>query len=167
MDKQGYMENCLDALGGVAFSQENIKVGYIVKMRHWGRCEIISAGPVNVGIKILDGGASGGCLTEPYAAIADIIAEKEVPKVENPFKEGEILVNTNFGGNRIIKAYQIIKVTATGIKIQAITVEENKPITNRFTGEKPKQKKVVKSKYSDFVGVYDGDWQLYKYSIAQ
>ena len=167
MDKQGYMENCLDAIGGVAFSQENIKVGYIVRMRRWGRCEITSAGPVNVMFKILDGGASGGCLTEPYAAIADIIAEKEAPKIDNPFNEGEILCHFNMGGNRIIKAYQVVKVTATGVKIQAIAVEENKPIPGQFTGEKAKQKKVVKSKYSDFTGVYDGDWQLYKYSPAQ
>jgi len=167
MDKQGYMENCLDEIGGVAFSQENIKVGYIVRMRRWGRCEIISAGPVNVGIKILDGGASGGCLTEPYAAIADIIAKKNAPKVENPFNEGEILCHFNVGGNRIIKAYQIIKVTATGVKIQQIAVENNTPIPGNFTGEKAKQKKVVKSKYSDFLGVYDGDWQLHKYSPDQ
>ena len=91
MDKQGYMENCLDEIGGVAFSQENIKPGYIVRMRRWGRCEITSAGPVNVMFKILDGGAAGGCLTEPYAAIADLLEEKETPKVENHFNEGEIL----------------------------------------------------------------------------
>jgi len=167
MDKQGYMENCLDALGGVAFSQENIKPGYIVRMRRWGRCEIISAGPVNVQYTILEGGATGLGGSEPYAAIADIIAEKEAPKIENPFNEGEILCHYNCGGNRIIKAYQVVKVTATGVKIQQVAVEENKPIAGSFTGEKAKQKKVVKSKYSEFVGVYDGDWQLYKYSPAQ
>lgn len=64
MDKQGYMENCLEEIGGNKFSKENIKPGYVVKMIRWGRCEIISAGPVNVAFKILDGGATGGVLTE-------------------------------------------------------------------------------------------------------
>lgn len=34
-------------------------------------------------------------------------------------------------------------------------------------GEKAKQKKVVKSKWSDFVGVYDDDRQLHKYNVSQ
>jgi hypothetical protein len=165
IDKQGYMENCLDEIGGVPFSQENIKPGYIVKMRRWGRCEIISAGPVNVGFKILDGGAAGGCLTEPYAAIAEILEVKEVSqKVENPYKIGDILTKNRPADGSIYKAYQVIKVTATGVKIQQIAVENKKPVANQFTGEKPKQKKVVKSKFSDFVGVYDDDWQLHKYN---
>jgi hypothetical protein len=58
-------------------------------------------------------------------------------------------------------------VTATGVKIQQIAVENGKPIPGQFTGEKAKQKKVVKSKFSDWVGVYDDDWQLHKYSLAQ
>ena len=164
MDKQAYMENCLDEIGGVPFSQENIKPGYIVNIRRWGRCEILSAGPVNVTYKILDGGAAGGVLTDPYAAIAELIAVKEVPKVENPFREGEILCKHRPGDDSIYKAYQVVKVTATGVKIQEIAVEDGKPIPGQFTGEKAKQRKVVKSKFSDFVGVYDDDRQLHKYT---
>jgi hypothetical protein len=168
MDKQGYMENCLDEIGGVAFSKENIKPGYIVKMRRWGRCEVVTAGPINIGFKILDGGAAGGYLTEPYAAIAEIIEAKEEKKtagIENPFHEGEIFCHfAHYDSSRIIKAYQVVKVTATGVKIQAIKVENNKPMPGQFTGEKAKQKKVVKSKWSDFIGVYDDNWQLHKWT---
>lgn len=164
IDKQGYMENCLDEIGGVPFSQENIKPGYIVKMLRWGRCEIVSAGPVNVTFKILDGGAAGGCLTEPYAAVSEIIAVKEVPKVENPFKEGDILTKNRPGDDSIYRAYQVVKVTKAGVKIQQIAVENGKPMPGQFTGEKAKQRKVVKSKFSDFVGIYDDDWQLHKYT---
>jgi hypothetical protein len=167
IDKQAYMENCLDEIGGVPFSQENIKPGYIVKMRRWGRCEIISAGPVNVTFKILDGGAAGGCLTEPYAAVSKIIAVKEVPKVENPFKVGDILCKHRPADDSIYRAYQVVKVTATGVKIQQIAVENGKPIPGQFTGEKAKQKKVVKSKFSDWVGVWDDDWQLHKYAVGE
>ncbi len=164
IDKQGYMENCLDEIGGIRFSKENIKPGYIVKMLRWGRCEIVSAGPVNVTFKILDGGAAGGCLTEPYAAVSEIIAVKEVPKVENPFKEGDILTKNRPGDDSIYRAYQVVKVTKAGVKIQQIAVENGKPMPGQFTGEKAKQRKVVKSKFSDFVGVYDDDWQLHKYT---
>lgn len=79
IDKLAYLENCLEEIGGNKFSKDNIKVGYVVKMRRWGRCEIVGTGPVNVTFRILDGGAAGGCLTEPYAAIEAILQEKEVP----------------------------------------------------------------------------------------
>lgn len=168
IDKQGYMENCLEEIGGIRFSKENIKPGYIVTIRGSSRCEILSAGPVNVTYKILEGGAAGMVLTAPYAEINTLVEAKEAAqKVENPFKEGEILCHFNVGGERIIKAYQVIKVTATGVKIQAIAIEDNKPMPGQFTGEKAKQKKVVKSKYSDWVGIYDDDWQLHKYSVVQ
>jgi len=164
IDKQGYMENCLEEIGGNRFSQENIKPGYIVKMRRWGRCEIVTAGPVNVTFKILDGGAAGGVLTDPYAAIAEIIAEKELPQVENPFTVGDIVCSHRPAGNSIIRAYQVIKVTKTGVKIQQIAIENDKPVQGKFTGEKAKQKKIVKSKWSDWIGIYDDDWQLHKYN---
>jgi hypothetical protein len=85
--KLEFFEKCLDEMGGIAFSQDNIKPGYIVNMRRSGRCEILSAGPVNVTFKILNGGAAGMVLTEPYAAIAEILVVKEVSqKVENPYQ---------------------------------------------------------------------------------
>jgi hypothetical protein len=165
MDKQGYMENCLDEIGGIAFSQENVKPGYIVRMIRWGKCEIISAGPVNVTFKILNGGAAGGCLTEPYAAISEILEVKESPKVENPFKEGDILCKHRLADNSIYRAFQVVKVTKTGVKIQQIEVKEGKPLAGQFISDKVMQKKIVKSKWSDFVGVYHDDWQLYKYTV--
>lgn len=166
MDKQGYMENCLDAIGGNKFSKDNIKPGYIVRMIRWGRCEIISTGPVNVTFKILDGGASGGVLTEAYAAIAEIIEAKEVEnKIENPFKEGDILCKHRPADNSIYRAFQVVKVTKTGVKIQRIAIENNKPVPGQFIEEKATQRKVVKSKWSDWVGVYDDDWQLHKYTV--
>ena len=166
-DKLEFFEKCLAELGGIEFSKDNIKVGYIVNIRHSGRrCEILSAGPVNVTYKILEGGAAGLGGTEPYAAIQEIIAVKEVPKLENPFQVGDILTHTNIGGNRIIKAYQVIKVTDTGVKIQQIATDKGAPVPDRFIGE-PMQKKVTKSPYSDFVGVYDDGWQLHKYEVKE
>ncbi|MGE4284960.1 MAG: DUF3560 domain-containing protein [Clostridia bacterium] len=163
LDKLAFFENTLDDLGGIQFSQDNIKVGYIVKVKNSGRCEIVSAGPVNVKYKILDGGAAGMVLTDPYAAITEILAVKETPKVVNPYQVGDILCKYRPAGNSIYKAYQVIKTTAMGVKIQQIAVEKGVPVPGKFTDEKPMQKKITKSMFRDFVGIYDDNWQLDKY----
>jgi len=162
-DKFNFLEDCMNELGGVQFSKDNIKVGFIVKMRSSGRCEIVSAGPLNVTYKILEGGATGMCLTESYAAIVEILAVKEAAKIVNPFQTGEILCKCRPGDGSIYKAYQIIKTTKTGVKIQEIAVKNEIPIAGQFISDKATQKKVVKSKYCEWVGVYEDDWQLHKY----
>ena len=135
-------------------------------MKRWGKCEILSAGPVNVTFKILTGGAAGGCLTEPYAAIVELIEAKEAKQtIENPYKVGDILCR-HYGmdsSNKVYMAYQVIKITDTGVKIQQIKVENGIPVPGSFTDEKPTQKKIVKSKWSNYVGIYDDNWQLHKY----
>lgn len=170
IDKLAFLENCLSEIGGIQFSKDNIKVGYIVKMKHWGRCEVLSAGPVNVTFKILDGGAAGGYLTEPYAAIVEIIEAKEpaVKKVVNPYQVGDILT-MHYGmdtKNPVYRAYQVIKTTETGVKLQQIAVKNGVPVAGQFIGE-PVQRKVTQSKWSDWVGVYMDDWQLHKYEVKE
>lgn len=166
-DKLEFFENCLNELGGIQFSKDNIKVGFIVNIKNSGRrCEIISAGPVNVTYKILDGGAAGMVLTDPYAAIVEIIQAKESKKaVENPYKENDILCKYRPADSSIYQAYQVVKTTTTGVKIQQIAVENGAPIANKFINDRITQKKIVKSAYSDWIGVYEGDWQLHKYEI--
>jgi hypothetical protein len=171
IDKLAFFENCLSEIGGIQFSRDNIKVGYIVKMKRWGRCEVLSAGPVNVTFKILDGGAAGGILTEPYAAIMEILEEKEpaVKKVVNPYQVGDILT-MHYGmdtKNPVYRAYQIVKTTDTGVKLQQIAVEKGVPIRDRFISDKQVLRKVIQSKWSDWVGVYMDDWQLHKYGVKK
>lgn len=165
LDKLAFLENCQDEIGGDKFSRENIKVGYIVSIKRSGRrCEIVSLGSVNVTYKILDGGAAGMVLTAPYAAIVEVIKEEEkTDKIENPYQVGDILCKHRPSDDSIYMAYQVIKVTATGVKVQRIALENDKPVPGKFTGE-PVQKKIVKSKWSEWIGVYEGDWQLHKYT---
>jgi hypothetical protein len=168
IDKLAFLENCLSEIGGIQFSRDNIKIGYIVKTKRWGRCEVLSAGPVNVTFKILDGGAAGGCLTEPYAAIVEIIEAKEpaVKKVVNPYQVGDILT-MHYGmdtKNPVYRAYQVVKTTDTGVKLQQIAVEKGVPVRDRFISDKQVLRKVIQSKWSDFVGVYLDGWQLHKYT---
>ena len=170
-NKLEFFEKCLDDLGGIQFSKDNIKAGYIVNMKRWGRCEVLSAGPVNVTFKILDGGAAGGCLTEPYAAIVEIIEAKEptVKKVVNPYQVGDILT-MHYGmdiKNPVYRAYQVVKTTDTGVKLQQIAVEKGVPVRDRFISDKQVLRKVIQSKWSDWVGVYMDDWQLHKYEVKE
>jgi len=166
IDKQGYMENCLDEIGGNRFSKDNIKPGYIVKLARWGNVEVTGTGPVNFTYKHdLGPNHKDWPGQEAYAAILEIVEAKEIKEaLENPFKEGDILCKHRPADDSIYKAYQVIKVTATGVKIQQIAIESGKPLPGQFTGEKAKQKKIVKSKWSDWVGIYDDNWQLHKYN---
>lgn len=140
MDKQGYLENCLDALGGVRFNKDNIKVGYIVLISQWGQAEIISAGPQNVRFKILTGGAVGGILTASYAEIDEIIKCEERKRTPHPFKIGERFEatryvqekdqygDTHYADKKVI--YEIIKVSDVTIQLKPVNAD-GKIITRR------------------------------------
>ena len=170
MDKQAYMENCLDEIGGNRFSRDNIKPGYIVRIQRWGIVEVTGAGPVNFSYKHdLTPNHKDWPGQEPYAAILEIIEAKEPvkEKIANPYKEGDILCKHRPADNSIYRAFQVVKTTATGIKIRPIEVKEGKPLAGQFTSDKVEQKKITKSKYSDFVGVYHDDWQLHKYTAQE
>jgi hypothetical protein len=163
--KLEFFEKCLSDLGGVEFSKENIKVGYIVRLSTENHCEVVSAGSVNITYKILTGGAKGMILTEPYAAITKIIEAKEIKQgIENPYTTGDVLCSHRPADDSIFRAYQVIKTTASGVKLQRIRITDGKPIKDDFVSEEQMQKKIVKSKWSEFVGVYVDDWQLHKYN---
>lgn len=74
LDKLGYYQDALDALGGVEFSQENIKPGYIVEVKHFGACRVVSTGPKNI---TYQPGVDGIVLTAAYAEIGGIVKAEE------------------------------------------------------------------------------------------
>lgn len=137
MDKQGYLENCLDDLGGIRFSKDNIKVGYIVSVKHVEQAEIIGVGPVNVGYKILTGGAAGMTLTATYAEIKEIIKAEEKKAEVHPFQVGErfTAVSRDYGnGIHDVKTteivYEIIKASDTTIRLKPLDTD-GKAITRK------------------------------------
>ena len=164
IDKLSYFENALEEIGGNRFSKENVKVGYIVKLRRWGNVEITSTGPKNIQYKILTGGAAGLGGVEPYAAIIEITEAKEAKKatLENPFNIGDLVVRNSIGGDRIIYAYQVVKVTAKTITIQEIEIKNNKPLKDSFISDKQERKTVKQDRQKNYV-VNDGSWYLYQY----
>lgn len=172
MDKLAYLENCLDEIGGIKYSKENILPGYLVKIRGiWET--VLKANKTTVETKPIEERISMFVLKHPYAEIQELkipenfeTTKKNLETIVNPYSEGEIVVVYGASGSYIIYAYQVLKITDKSITIQEIQLDNNrKPIRDAFIeGSKPERKGIVKSKYSDYVGAYYDNWQLYKYN---
>jgi len=137
MDKQGYLENCLDEIGGNRFNRDNIKIGYVVDIGKYGPVEVIGAGPQNIGYKILSGGAEGMSGTAAYAEIREIIKAEERKPDTHPFEVGEkfTAVHREYPENsmRAIETkivYEIIKASDTTIRLKPIDAD-GKEITRK------------------------------------
>ena len=137
MDKQGYLENRLEELGGLRFNKGNIKVGYIVLIKRWGEVEVLSTGPQNIVFKILSGGAAGGTLQAAYAEIDKIVRSEEKQREPHPFKVGERFTATQRtypeNSMRAIETqivYEIVKASATTIQLRPVGTD-TKPITRK------------------------------------
>jgi hypothetical protein len=162
LDKLAYFENYMDELGGVQYNKDSVKVGYYVKIR--GSWEVV----LKVNAKTVQT-KSNYCALElkyPYAEIQEMKipegwAEKKDITV-NPFNVGDIVTHTNVGGNRIIKAFQVVKVTDKSVTIQRIQIETNVPQRDCFTSDKQERRSVKKNRSGQTVVNYD-DWYLYKY----
>jgi len=135
MDKQGYLENCLDDIGGNRFSKENIKIGYIVDIGKSGPVEIIGVGSQNVGYKILTGGAKGWTGKAAYAEINEVIKAEEKKPETHPFEVGEKFkaVHHEYSDNMRSTSeilYEIVKASDKTIQLQPVDSDE-KPITRK------------------------------------
>lgn len=99
LDKLGYYQDAMDALGGVAFSQENIKPGFVVKVKTFGDVKVMSTGPKNFTAAT----EHGSSLTFSYAEITELVSsEPEAPKT-HPFKVGESFTLRNGAVHTIVK----------------------------------------------------------------
>lgn len=162
VDKLAYLHNCLDEIGGITYSKENIKPGYLVKIR--GRHNVVvKTNPKTVEVKSSHATFS---LKYNYADIQEVeIPEnyKEIKKETpiNPFKTGDVVTMTNIGGDRIIGAFQIIKTTPKSVVMQEINVEDNKPQLNSFKNDEQLRKTPRKSYNGTDVLAYQS-WYLYK-----
>lgn len=82
LDELGFYQDCLDALGGISFSKENIKPGYIVKVQRFGNGEVLSTGPKNCKIIF-----RSFPLTVPYAEILEVVKTPEIKESGNATQE--------------------------------------------------------------------------------
>lgn len=119
ISKSIYYHECLEAAGGVDFSQENIKIGYIVELDRWGKCKVTGAGKVNISYEILTGGAAGMGGKAAYAEIKRIISDKVVID-KHPFEVGEVYKVKEWNGEEYAdKEYTIIKVTDEKVTLKS------------------------------------------------
>ena len=88
ISKYSYYAECLEALGGIQYNRENIKPGYIVKIKRFNQIvEVLSTGPKNFKYK----SEFGGGWPESYAEILEIISTDgaDQPAPVHPFQIGE------------------------------------------------------------------------------
>jgi len=148
ISKSVYYHECLEEAGGTAFSRENIKVGYIVKIERWGNCKVIGTGKVNVTFEVMD--IQGGVpLKATYAEIDSIVSDM-VQVVQHPFKVGEnytIKVWSDAEHSRVDKEYTVTKVTE-----EKVTIKSG---TDRAITKKPRRFRDGKG-YCWAIGVVNG-----------
>ena len=126
LDELGFYQDCLAELGGVSFSRENIKPGYIVRVQRWGVGEVISTGPKNCTVK-----TGNFPLTHSYAEILEIVKATEAAQEAHPYKVGESITCTRWNkeSRKSEKVeFKIIRATDKTITLQA---GEEKPITRK------------------------------------
>lgn len=141
IDKLAYLENRLDEIGGVKFSKENIKPGYIVKIQRWGLCKIVGTGSLNVSYEVM-GIVGGNILKAAYAEILEVVEAREQEKAAHPFKVGEKYTARICENGKITNAvYEIVKATNSTITLKRENSDEKtftrKPkIVDTINGEK-------------------------------
>jgi len=145
MDKQAFLEACVDQCGDIRFGKDNVKVGYHVRLKKFGLAEVIGAGPQNITYRILTGGAKGMVLKAAYAEIAEVVKAEE-DRETHPFTVGErftaeqyIRDGDSLKWERVHIAYEIVKASNKTIQLKPID-RDGKVITR-----KPRKS-------------YNGDW---------
>lgn len=138
LDKEGFYLNCLDDLGGVAFSQSNVEIGYLVVLDRWGLVEVVGRGSKNITYKILTGGAAGMGGTAAYAEIKEIKRAEAAKKEIHPFCVGETFTARKYeypdpnSFKSVVKnvVYEIVKASDTTIQLKEQGTDK-KPITRK------------------------------------
>ena len=116
-----YYTQCIEDLGGLQYSRDNIKPGYIVRIGRREPVTVKSTGPVNFVYQT----ATGFTLKAAYAEITEIIKAEEAEKESHPFTVGETF--TIYG-----RLYEIIKATTTTVTIKSDNREYRKTPKKRF-----------------------------------
>ena len=128
IDKQAFLEACVDQCGGIQFSKDNIKIGFHVRLNDGfdSEVEVMGAGPQNITYRILTGGAKGMVLQAAYAEIKEIIKSEELRET-HPFKVGEqftaeqyIRVDDSLKWERVRVTYEIIKASSKTIQLKPV-----------------------------------------------
>lgn len=135
LDELGFYQDCLDAVGGIAFSRDNVKPGYLVKIRRYGLVEVLSTGPKNFKAK-------GYGWPMQYAEILEIVKAQEPKPQAHPFTVGMEFTCTRW--NRSLGRHgDTEKITARIIRAT------DKSVTLQVGEEKPFVRKPFQAKWNN------------------
>jgi len=121
ISKSIYYHECLEEVGKIEFSQDNIKVGYTVKLARWGKCKVIGTGKVNISYEIMTGSATGFSGKAAYTEIEGIVSDK-VQIDQHPFNVGDtftVQVWNSTDQKRVDKVYTVTKVTEEKVTLKS------------------------------------------------
>lgn len=127
LSKLAYYDAMIQAAGGVKFSKENVKPGYLVKLdkAYKGVVEVVSTGTKNITYR-----SSGFTLTASYAEITEIVSDKP-QEVNLPFKvDDEYTVDVWNGETYAPKTYKVTKINGVKVTVKSGT-DRAKTITAR------------------------------------
>lgn len=151
ISKSIYYHECMEEVGGVTFSQDNIKVGYIVQIARWGKCRVTGTGKVNITYSIMEGGTAGLGGKAAYAEIKSIISEEIQDKPQHPFKVGDVYTVQVWNSKkceREPKEYTVTKITS-----ERVTLKSGE---ERAISRKPRRFRDGANNFSWAIGVVDG-----------
>ncbi len=151
INKSIYYHECLEEVGGVEFSKDNIKTGYIVEIARWGKCRVVGTGKVNISYEIMEGGAAGFGGKATYAEIKRIISAEISQQPIHPFKVGDIYTVEVWNGKtyeREPKEYTVTKITNDRVTLKS--GEE------RAISRKPRRFRAGANTFSWALGIVDG-----------
>lgn len=118
LDKLGFYQGAMDALGGVEYDKDNIFPGYVVEVERFGAVKVLSTGPRNfVGKRP----QTGTALEHSYAEIVRIVSARRQEQEAQPFKAGDTFTCSRWNAetHKADKLeYRIIRATDKSVTIQ-------------------------------------------------
>lgn len=138
ISKEAYYAECLEDLGGLTFSRENVKPGYIVKLGKYRDAlwRVTSCGPKNFKCTAV-GRNDIFDLPYSYAEISEIVSAEEAKPDAHPFKVGETFSVKLWNGKDYVSTeFEIVKATE-----KSVTVKNKE--TGKTIVRKPKLRKGV------------------------
>lgn len=119
IEKVIYYQTIIDDLGGIQFSKENIKAGYIIKVKRYGLAKVVSCGTKNVKARVLD---SNWEWSFSYAEILEVVKADEQTEIEHPFRVGDEYTVEEWDstvGKHVPKVYKVTKVTVDKVTVKS------------------------------------------------
>lgn len=117
VSKEIYYRDCLEELGGIQFSRENVKPGYLVELPRWGVQRVVSVGPKNFTYRSLNP-SNPIVLKASYGEIIRVVKAEEAAPEAHPFKVGDKFTVTLWNGHDMEKTpCEIVKSTDKSVTV--------------------------------------------------